>query len=169
MIESLRYTAHDIIIATMGGSLSEGVEKKDPKTKKSKIRLVILTGIPFPPPNIENDLLTKLYTGTFGQARAELFLQDLNVYQKIQQSAGRGIRSHDIDYCAIICTDNRLLRYTIWKEVFKTNNIQLIKQQLKGFYEKNTIIDEQLELKYQQEKQEDERRVKLRSLQSKLV
>ena len=169
MIESLRYTAHDIIIATMGGSLSEGVEIKDPKTKKSKIRLVILTGIPFPPPNIENDLLTKLYTGTFGQARAELFLQDLNVYQKIQQSAGRGIRSHDIDYCAIICTDNRLLRYTIWKEVFKTNNIQLIKQQLKGFYEKNTIIDEQLELKYQQEKQEDERRVKLRSLQSKLV
>ena len=169
MIETLRYTAHDIIIATMGGSLSEGVEIKDPITKKSKIRLVILTGIPYPPPNIENDLLIKLYTGTFGKARAELFLQDLNVYQKIQQSAGRGIRSHDIDYCAIICTDNRLLRYTIWNDVLKTRDLQYIKQQLLQFYESNKHIDDELEENLRREKIQEEHNSKLRLIQTNIL
>lgn len=168
MIETLRYTENDIILASMGGSLSEGVEIKDPRTKKSKIRLVILTGIPYPPPNIENDLLTKFYNHFVGQAKAELFLKDLNVYQKIQQSAGRGIRSHDIDYCAIICTDYRLQRYTIWKEFIKTSNIKLMLGRLGQFYDQNKHIDEALEEKYKQEAEEDKRRSKLQLVQSTL-
>ena len=168
MIETLRYTQNDIILATMGGSLSEGVEIKDPLTKKSKIRLVILTGIPYPPPNIENDLLTKFYNHFVGQAKTELFLRDLNVYQKIQQSAGRGIRSHDIDYCAIICTDYRLQRYTIWKEFIKTSNIKLMLGQLAQFYDTNKHIDLALEEKYKQEAEEDKRRSKLKFVQSAL-
>jgi Rad3-related DNA helicase len=168
MIETLRYTDNDIILATMGGSLSEGVEIRDPTTKKSKIRLVILTGIPFPPPNIENTLLEKFYTHFVGKARADLFLKDLNVYQKIQQAAGRGIRSHDIDYCAIICTDYRLQQYTIWKDFNKTKNINLILQKLYDFYDKNKDIDVELEKRYKQEKEENSRKAKLKITQSSL-
>ncbi len=169
MIEALRYTDNDIILATMGGSLSEGVEIRDPATKKSKIRLVILTGIPYPPPNIENDLLEKIYNKYMGKDKAELFLKDLNVYQKIQQSAGRGIRSHDIDYCAIICTDHRLQRYTIWRNFIPTKNINIVLHELKEFYEKNKHIDSELEKKYEQEKAEELRMSKIRFKQSKLT
>ena len=168
MIETLRYTDHDIIMATMGGSLSEGVEIRDPATKKSKIRLVILTGIPYPPPNVENDLLEKIYNKYMGKERTELFLKDLNVYQKIQQAAGRGIRSHDIDYCAIICTDYRLQKYTIWKNFIPTKNINLVLTKLHDFYETNKHIDEELDVKYKQEKEEEQRKSKLHLKQSKL-
>ena len=168
MIETLRYTTNDIILASMGGSLSEGVEIKDLTTKKSKIRLVILTGIPYPPPNIENDLLDKFYKHFAGETKAELFLKDLNVYQKIQQSAGRGIRSHDIDYCAIICTDYRLQRYTIWKDFIKTKNIQVVLGKLQSFYEQNKFIDSELEEKYMIEESEQKRKSKLKIAQSTL-
>ena len=168
MIETLRYTDNDIILATMGGSLSEGVEIRDPATKKSKVRLIILTGIPYPPPNVENDLLDKIYTKYLGKNKSELFLRDLNVYQKIQQAAGRGIRSHDIDYCAIICTDFRLQRYTIWNDFTPTKNINIIKYKLKEFYDKNRYIDEELQNSYQEEKEEERKKSKLRFMQSKL-
>ena len=168
MIETLRYTEHDIIMATMGGSLSEGVEIRDPTTKKSKIRLVFLTGIPYPPPNVENDLLEKIYNKYIGKERSELFLKDLNVYQKIQQAAGRGIRTHDIDYCAIICTDYRLQRYTIWKNFLPTKNIVLVLSKLQDFYNQNNHIDEELEAQYNQDKEKELKMTNLQLKQTKL-
>ena len=95
-------------------------------------------------------------------------MKDLNVYQKIQQAAGRGIRTHDIDYCAIICTDYRLQRYTIWKNFLPTKNIVLVLSKLQDFYNQNNHIDEELEAQYNQDKEKELKMTNLQLKQTKL-
>ena len=146
LIDMLRYRENEIIIATLGGGFSEGIEIKDPITKQSKIKLIIITGIPFPPPNVEYNLLHKLYAHYYGGEKiADLFLKDLLVYQKIEQAAGRGIRSHDIDYCAVICTDYRLMNYNIWNNSIISSNLNHLTKELSGFYERNNANAHKIE------------------------
>ncbi|MHA2363798.1 MAG: helicase C-terminal domain-containing protein [Candidatus Hodarchaeales archaeon] len=133
LLDSLRVLDHELIIATMGGGFSEGVEIKHPKTGRSLINLIIMTGIPHPPPTLENEILMKLYKIVFGSKMASVLLNYLSIYQLIQQAAGRGIRSPE-DYCSIVCTDNRLISLNIWSIAKRIENINQIKKDLKKFY-----------------------------------
>ena len=136
LLEELKSLSHELVFATMGGVFSEGVEIKDPKTGQSKITLIIITGIPHPPPNLENKLLNVLYKGVYGKKFAKVYLEYLPMYQLIQQAVGRGIRSYESDYCAVISIDYRLAQMGIWRGAKYSKNIGEIKSELDNFLKK---------------------------------
>ena len=125
----------------MSGSFSEGIEIKEDKTGVSKITLIIFTGIPHPPPTLNQRLLEYKYMQRFGQRRTLLFLKWLPIYQTLLQAAGRGIRQ-PTDACAIICLDYRLLALQIFPQrlMLTTTDFHKIMDQLKQFYNQ-TIVD----------------------------
>jgi Rad3-related DNA helicase len=50
IVDQLKDFDHSLIFASFGGSFSEGIETKDRITKKSKITLIIFTGVPLSAP-----------------------------------------------------------------------------------------------------------------------
>lgn len=133
LIEDLRKRSHNIILATMGGSFSEGVEIIHPVKKQSMITMIVLTGVPYPPPTLEHQLIEKLYNSWFGKDWAHVLLKWLPIYQMVQQACGRGIRKPG-DFCNIICTDVRISKLKFWNPAIPTNNLELIFKLTKRFY-----------------------------------
>ena len=135
ILEKLRILNHKLIFTTLGGSLSEGIEILDRHTKRSKITLIIFTGIPIPPPTILEKLLENLYIKKYGKLKSLIFLKWLPIYQALLQAAGRGIRS-PFDQCAVVCLDYRLPSLNIFpkhKMLISSDWNQVLKN-LKDFY-----------------------------------
>lgn len=97
-----------VIVAVYGGKFSEGVEILHPTTGRSRIRLIVLVGLPFPPPTPEFQLLERLYRARWGQTFAQWALIDRLLYTKVQQCLGRAIRS-DQDQAAAVILDYRVI------------------------------------------------------------
>ena len=135
ILTQLRAKDHELVYATFGGSFSEGVEVVDPKTKHSKITLIIFTGIPIPPPTIAQYILKYAYTVRFTAIVAKFLVDILPVYHMLLQAAGRGIR-RPTDRCALVCLDYRLALIDIFphKTIIKTNRLKYLSTQLEKFY-----------------------------------
>ena len=135
LLKDLQEQDHTLIFATLRGRLSEGIEILDKQTRASKVRMIIITGVPLPPPTNYQQLLEHKYAKRWGTKESLIFLRWMSVFQLLLQAVGRGIR-RPTDHCAIVCLDNRIPKLAVFsKELsFVTNNWKLLVAKLQQFY-----------------------------------
>ncbi|MCK4366552.1 MAG: ATP-dependent DNA helicase [Thermoplasmata archaeon] len=90
-----------ILLAVMGGSLSEGVDFRD-----NLLSAAVICGIPLTPPTVENEALRRYYSSRFGKSRGFDYSYLIPAMNKVVQSAGRCIRSES-DRAVIVFADRR--------------------------------------------------------------
>lgn len=114
MITELKHLRHELFMGVLGGRLSEGVEIVTDKLSppRSLISLIIITGLPYPPPNVTHEVVFDLYTKRFGRS-SQALLTDLPIIRNVLQATGRGIRQFT-DFNASIILDYR----AISKQIF---------------------------------------------------
>jgi len=109
-IKELLYGPPAVILAVYGGKFNEGVELLDPETGLSRIRFVVLNGLPFPPPTAKYRFLRYMHARRY---RHFFFLRwamlDRQLYTSIHQCLGRAIRS-ERDRAVGLILDYRILR-----------------------------------------------------------
>jgi DNA excision repair protein ERCC-2 len=91
----------NILLGTVGGSLSEGVDFRD-----NLLGAVFVIGLPLAPPSREMEGMLHRMDGKYGQKKADLYVQMYPAVSKVLQAAGRAIRS-ETDRAAIILLDDR--------------------------------------------------------------
>lgn len=94
-------TKGGILLAVMGGSLSEGVDFRD-----NLLSATVMCGIPLTPPTVENEALRRYYSSRFGRSRGFDYSYLIPAMNKVVQSAGRCIRSES-DRAVIVFADRR--------------------------------------------------------------
>jgi DNA excision repair protein ERCC-2 len=90
-----------ILMAVLGGSLSEGVDFKD-----NLLHSVVVAGLPLSPPTIENEALKNYYSDKFGRQKGFDYSFVFPAINKVLQAAGRSIRSEK-DKAIIFLMDSR--------------------------------------------------------------
>lgn len=141
-LDELAYLNHELVIATAGGKLVEGIEILRGGRGRSLITLVIYAGLPYPPPDfLSREVLGKLYAKKWNKEIAKQFLSDLPLLRNIQQGFGRGIRNPD-DFSAAIILDWRGQYLNVFDKYVKTANMERLIAKLKRFYETTTLLQE---------------------------
>lgn len=103
-----------VVLAVYGGKFSEGVELRHPSSGRSRIRLIILVGLPFPVPSPEHLLLTQLYQRRWNPLFAKWALRERVLYTKVLQCMGRAIRSGH-DRGVVILLDDRATNLLLFR------------------------------------------------------
>ncbi|MCU0798714.1 MAG: ATP-dependent DNA helicase [Candidatus Thermoplasmatota archaeon] len=91
-----------LLLAVMGGSLSEGVDYKD-----NLLSGVLVIGLPFAPPTLETKALRGLYRGKFGAVKGDEYAYVYPAVNRVLQAAGRSTRSES-DRSVIVMMEKRL-------------------------------------------------------------
>jgi DNA excision repair protein ERCC-2 len=122
-----------LMLAVMGGSMSEGIDYRD-----NLLDSVIVVGVPFAPPSLEQDQLIRYYDTKFGQGNGRDYGYTYPAMNRVLQSIGRCIRS-ETDRAAVILLDKRF-KYPMYQKCFpadvKLNTATNLKTSLKLFYKK---------------------------------
>ncbi len=90
-----------MMLAVMGGSMAEGIDYKD-----NLLDSVIVVGMPFAPPSLEQEQLIKYYDEKFGPGKGRDYGYTYPAINRVLQSVGRCIRS-ETDRAAVILMDRR--------------------------------------------------------------
>ncbi|MFQ5885325.1 MAG: ATP-dependent DNA helicase, partial [Thermoplasmata archaeon] len=90
-----------VLMAVLGGSLSEGVDFKN-----NLLHSVVVAGVPISPPTIENQALMDYYSQKFGREKGFEYSFIYPAINKVLQAAGRCIRSEK-DKAVIFLMDER--------------------------------------------------------------
>lgn len=90
-----------VLLAVMGGSLSEGVDFRD-----NLLKAAVICGIPLTPPTIENEALRRFYASKFGRRKGFDYSYLIPAMNRVLQAAGRCIRSES-DRAIIVLADSR--------------------------------------------------------------
>ena len=108
-LNTLIHGGRSIILAVYGGKFTEGIEILDPKTGRSRIRFVVLAGLPFPSPTPEFKFLYYLYLRNYRfKFFVDWILIERPLYNMVMQSLGRAIRSEK-DRAVVLILDYRIL------------------------------------------------------------
>ena len=108
-LKTLVHGTRGVIVAVYGGKFTEGIEILDPKTGRSRIRCVVLVGLPFPAPTPEYLLLKKLYIKNWKFLHfIKWILVERPLYNIVMQCLGRAIRSEQ-DRAVALVLDYRIL------------------------------------------------------------
>ena len=120
-----------LMLAVMGGSLSEGIDYKD-----NLLDSVIVVGMPFAPPSLEQDQLIRYYDMKFGRDKGRDYGYTYPAMSKVLQAMGRCIRSES-DRAAVILLDKRFL-YPMYRKCFpgdvKFKSVDNLDTMLRAFY-----------------------------------
>jgi Rad3-related DNA helicase len=107
-LKELLHGDPSVVLAVYGGKFNEGVEIRHPTTGHSRVRLVILVGLPFPVPTIDQQFLWQYYSRRTGNRFLTNWrLKNRLIFTQVHQAIGRTVRS-DLDYGTAIVLDNRL-------------------------------------------------------------
>ena len=90
-----------MMLAVMGGSMAEGIDYKD-----NLLDSVIVVGMPFAPPSLEQEQLIQYYDEKFGPGKGRDYGYTYPAINRVLQSVGRCIRS-ETDKAAVILMDRR--------------------------------------------------------------
>lgn len=102
--EALVHQLHEgrnMLLGTVGGSLSEGVDFRD-----NLLEAVFVVGLPLAPPSREMEGMLHRMEGKYGTRKADLYVQVYPAVAKVLQAAGRAIRS-ETDRAVIVLLDDR--------------------------------------------------------------
>jgi DNA excision repair protein ERCC-2 len=91
-----------LLLAVMGGSLSEGVDYRD-----NLLTGVRVVGLPFAPPSLETKAIRALYRGKFGAVRGDEYAYVYPAVNRVLQAAGRSTRSEK-DRSVVVLMERRL-------------------------------------------------------------
>lgn len=91
----------NLLLGTVGGSLSEGVDFRD-----NLLGAVLVVGLPLAPPSMEMEGMLHRMEGRYGAKKAALYVQVYPAVSKVLQAAGRAIRS-ETDRAVIVLLDDR--------------------------------------------------------------
>ncbi|MDW5562999.1 MAG: ATP-dependent DNA helicase [Methanomassiliicoccus sp.] len=100
LVHQLR-EGRNLLLGTMGGSLSEGVDFRD-----NLLGAVFIVGLPLAPPSREMEGMLHRMEGKYGTKKANLYVQVYPAISKVLQAAGRAIRS-GTDRATIVLLDDR--------------------------------------------------------------
>jgi len=103
VVEALFRSSDNLLLATLSGSLYEGVDFRD-----NALSAVVVVGLPLTPPSRENRAYQERLERLYGPRKAELYASTYPALTKVLQAAGRAIRS-ERDRAAIILMDDRYL------------------------------------------------------------
>jgi len=100
-----------IFLSVIGGRISEGID-----FPSKELEIVIIVGIPYPPPSEKQNALKNFYDKKFGEGWK--YAYESYAIRKIKQSIGRLIRREDDKGMAIIL-DERARRFRKYIEMKK--------------------------------------------------
>ncbi len=101
-LRKAKETSGALLMAVMGGSLSEGVDYKD-----NLLSGVMVVGLPFAPPSLEVQSLRMYFRNKFGYTLGEEYSYIYPAVNKVLQAAGRSIRSEN-DRAVVVLMEERL-------------------------------------------------------------
>lgn len=104
-----------IFMSVMGGKLSEGID-----FPSEELEIVIIVGIPYPPPSAKQYALQKYYDKKFGDGWK--YAMEAQAIRKMMQSIGRLIRGENDRGVAIIM-DKRARRFRKYINMERTKNV----------------------------------------------
>jgi DNA excision repair protein ERCC-2 len=102
-LESERKEKGALMLAVMGGSMSEGIDYRD-----NLLDAVVVVGVPFAPPSLEQDQLVKYYDTVFGPGKGRDYGYNYPAMNRVLQAMGRCIRS-ETDRAAVVLLDKRFM------------------------------------------------------------
>jgi DNA excision repair protein ERCC-2 len=122
-----------LLLAVMGGSLSEGIDYKD-----NLLDCVVVVGLPLPPPSLEQKELINYYDRKFGFKKGEEYGYISPAMNRVLQAMGRCIRS-ETDRATVLLMDDRYNEFR-YKKFFPkeitVNPVTDIRAELNSFYDK---------------------------------
>lgn len=93
-----------VFLSVMGGRLSEGID-----FPSEELEMVLIVGIPYPPPSAKQQALLRYYDRKYGNGWR--YVMEAQAIRKIMQSIGRLIRNEDDRGVAVIL-DERACRFS---------------------------------------------------------
>ncbi|MFX1532927.1 MAG: helicase C-terminal domain-containing protein [Promethearchaeota archaeon] len=138
-LPELQTLKHELIFAVMSGRLTEGIEILDPKTQRTKLTLIIIIGLPFPPKDVVTNYLMYLYERRYSASQAEQYLIHLPALVNVLQAIGRGIRSPK-DYSAAIILDHRAVHFPLGSQQQLYSQFDILLRDLFAFYRRQRAI-----------------------------
>jgi len=122
-----------MMLAVMGGSMSEGIDYRD-----NMLDAVIVVGVPYAPPSLEQDQLIKYYDEKFGPGKGRDYGYNYPAMNRVLQALGRCIRS-ETDRAAVILMDKRF-EYPAYRRYFpqdvRLNKPKDLQASLRNFYKR---------------------------------
>ncbi len=122
-----------LLLGVMGGSLSEGIDYKD-----NLLDAVIIVGVPFAPPSLEQSQLIDYYDRKFGHGKGRDYGYNSPAINRVLQSMGRCIRS-ETDRAVIILLDKRF-SYSNYRKYMpedqKLRRMDNVDEELREFFGK---------------------------------
>ena len=94
-----------VFFTVISGSLSEGIDFPG-----DELSLVIIVGIPYPPPNLENMAMKDMFDKKYGPGMGFRYVSEAPAARKIKQAIGRLIRT-ETDRGIAVIMDNRASRF----------------------------------------------------------
>jgi len=120
-----------VLLAVMGGSLSEGIDYKD-----NLLDCVCVVGLPLAPPTLEQKQVVAYYNKKFGMGKGDEYGYLSPALNRVLQAMGRCIRS-ETDRAVVLLMDDRFQEQRYRKFLpydLKIRNLTNVKQQIGGFY-----------------------------------
>ncbi len=115
-----------VFLSIMGGRLAEGID-----FPSEELEVVIIVGIPYPPPSAKQYALQRFYDAKYGNGWK--YVVEAQAIRRIMQAVGRLIR-RDSDRGIAIILDERAKRFKRYVEMEKTENVV---GEIKEFFENN--------------------------------
>jgi DNA excision repair protein ERCC-2 len=131
LLAELGRSEETLLMATIGGSFSEGIDFKD-----NVLSAVIIVGFPVSPPSTEAEAMRCKMERNYGPRKAEQYTQTYPAISKVIQAAGRAIRSEN-DRAAVLLLDDRYLLPSVrsaFPADFYINRLVDMAEQLDAFY-----------------------------------
>ena len=104
-----------IFLSVMGGRLAEGID-----FPSEELEMVIIVGIPYPPPSAKQYALINFYNKKYGDGWK--YVMEAQAIRKMQQAIGRLIRKEDDRGIAIIL-DERAKRFKKYMEMERASDV----------------------------------------------
>lgn len=120
-----------VLLAVMGGSLSEGIDYKD-----NLLDSVCIVGLPLAPPTLEQKQVVAYYNRKFGMGKGDEYGYLSPALNRVLQAMGRCIRS-ETDRAVVLLMDDRFQEQRYRKFLpydLKMRNLTNMKQQVGSFY-----------------------------------
>ena len=116
MVNSFRKEKDAVFFCVMGGSVAEGIDFPG-----DELSFAIIVGIPYPPPTLESDAMSKMFDEKYGSGKGWEYVSSVPAQRKIRQASGRLIRK-ETDRGLTVILDNRAARFAKILEAVPTND-----------------------------------------------
>ena len=117
-LTNFRMGRDGVFCSVMGGTIAEGIDFPG-----EELCFAIIVGIPFPPPTLENDAMSRMYDEKYGPWMGWRYMSLTPAMRKMKQAIGRLIRT-ETDRGMAVIMDSRTSKYAKELEAVPTQDVQ---------------------------------------------